>query len=40
MLKMMQAVGGNTHDIDKAMRAMEAHIQVGQNPNWAYPIQS
>jgi hypothetical protein len=38
MLKTMQAIGGTTHDIDKAMLAMDAHI--GQNPDQAYPIQS
>jgi hypothetical protein len=38
MCKTMQAIGGTTHDIDKAMLAMDTHI--GQNPNQANPIQS
>jgi hypothetical protein len=38
MRKTMQASGGTTHDIDKTMLAMDAHI--GQNPHQADPIQS
>jgi hypothetical protein len=38
MHKTMPAMGGITHDIDKAMLAMDAHI--GHNPDQANPIQS
>ncbi len=37
MHKAMQAIGGTTHDIYKAMLAMDSCI--GQKPYQAYPIQ-